>query len=96
MEGLAEKYNFSTTEKFGSLPEPIKKIILNGESNGKSSFPGIVAHLSKLWNKSHDKTLRDSLSEYKSELISIIDELFDSEIPFVHRQAKESCFFCDQ
>ena len=69
MEGLAEKYNFSTTEKFGSLPEPIKKIILNGESNGKSSFPGIVAHLSKLWDKSHDKTLRDSLSEYKSELI---------------------------
>merc|ERR1711991_660944 len=46
-----------------------KKIILNGESNGKSSFPGIVAHLSKLWDKSHDKTLRDSLSEYKSELI---------------------------
>ena len=69
MEGLAKKYNFSTSEKFGSLPEPIKKIILNGESNGKSSFPGILAHLTKLWEKSHDKTLRDSLSEYKSELI---------------------------
>merc|ERR1711991_201112 len=55
--------------KVWELARTNKKIILNGESNGKSSFPGIVAHLSKLWDKSHDKTLRDSLSEYKSELI---------------------------
>ena len=69
MEGLAKRYNFSTTEKFGSLPEPIKKIILYGENNARSSFPGIVPHLANLWEKSHDKTLRDSLSEYKSDLV---------------------------
>merc|ERR1711991_1250986 len=69
MEGLAKKYNFSTTEKFGNLPEPIKKIILNGESKGQSSFPGILRHLADLWDKSQDKTLRDSISEYKSELV---------------------------
>mgnify|MGYP000004218883 CR=1 FL=1 len=69
MEGLAKRYNFSTTEKFGSLPEPIKKIILYGENNAMTSFPGIVRHLANLWEKSHDRTLRDSLSEYKSDLI---------------------------
>ena len=69
MEGLAKRYNFLTTEKFGSLPEPIKNIILYGENNALSSFPGIVRHLANLWEKSHDKTLRDSLSEYKSELV---------------------------
>ena len=36
------------------------------------------------------------LTEYNSELIAIIDDLFDSELPFKHRQTNESCFFCDQ